>query len=116
MLASESTTVTITAPVQYAIKAAAQTRVFDYSASAISVGFLIDTLGSDIVKSTLQQKVGTVYVNIADKTDQPVTISGGGATLVVPGGYKKGTYRYVLTLYDDSGIGRAQTVENIIIK
>jgi len=64
----------------------------------------------------LQRKYGAGYVNIAEQTDQPVSIAGNSASLLVPGGSAKGTYRYVLTLYDDNGIKRAQTVKNIIIK
>lgn len=116
LLAGGSTTLTVTEPVQYAIKASAAARVFDKSASAIPVLFDIDTLGSGTVKSTLQRKYGTSYVNIAEQADLPVSMAGGGATLTVPAGYETGTYRFVLTLYDPDGHPRARAEESIIIK
>ncbi|MDR9787018.1 MAG: GLUG motif-containing protein [Peptococcaceae bacterium MAG4] len=116
LLACGSTTLAATEPVQYAIKARAVARVFDKSDSAIPVFFNIDTRGPGVVKSTLQRKYGTSYVNIADQTDLPVSIAGGGATLTVPAGYETGTYRFVLTLYDPEGHPRAQAEESIIVK
>jgi hypothetical protein len=116
LLAGGSTTLTVMEPVQYAIRAGAAARVFDKSAPSIPVFFNIDTLGSGVVKSTLQRKYGTSYVNIADQADLPVSIAGGGATLTVPAGYETGTYRFVLTLYDPEGHPRAQAEESIIIK
>jgi hypothetical protein len=116
LLTGGSTTLTVMEPVQYAIRAGAAARVFDKSAPSIPVFFNIDTLGSGVVKSTLQRKYGTSYVNIADQADLPVSIAGGGATLTVPAGYETGTYRFVLTLYDPEGHPRAQAEESIIIK
>lgn len=116
LLASGSTTLTITEPVQYAIRAGASTRVFDKSTAAIPVSFAVDTLGPGSVKSTLQRKYGTSYVNIEDQTNLPVSLAGGGATLIVPAGYEAGTYRFVLTLYDAGGHPRAQAAESLIIK
>ncbi len=116
LLASGSATITLATPAQYAIKASAATRVFDKSASAIPVVFDIETLGSGTVKSTLQRKYGTAYVNITDQTDLPASISGGSAALTIPAGYENGTYRFVLTLYDNNDTARAQAVESVIIK
>jgi hypothetical protein len=115
-LASGVAPLTVAAPVQYGIRASAPIRVFDYSPSAIPVEFNVETLGAGTVKSTLQRKYGTVYVNIADQTDLPVTLNGGSATLTVPAGYEKGTYRFVLTIYDSNNTPRAQSTESLIIK
>ncbi|OPZ75081.1 MAG: hypothetical protein BWY80_00313 [Firmicutes bacterium ADurb.Bin456] len=116
LLASGSSTLTITEPVQYAIRISAPARVFDKSTAAIPVSLTVNTLGPGTVKATLQRKYGTSYVNIADQTDLPVSLTGGGATLNIPAGYEAGTYRFVLTLYDAGGHPRAQAAESLIIK
>ncbi len=117
LLAGGSTDINLTAPVAYAIKANAENRVFDQSSSSsIPVVFSIQTLGPGSVKATLQQKYAMSYLDMEGQIDQPVTITGGQATLRLPAGAPKGTYRFVLSLYDGSGEARARSVENIIIK
>ncbi|TEB08150.1 The GLUG motif protein [Pelotomaculum schinkii] len=116
LLAGGGTTLAVAAPGQYAIRARAAARVFDKSAAAVPVVFNIETLGSGAVKSTLQRKYGASYVNMAGQTDLPVSITGGGATLTVPAGCENGTYRFVLTLYDNNAAPRAQSAESVIIK
>ena len=115
-LANGAATIMVATPAQYAIRASAGTRVFGNSAAAIPVVFNIETLGSGTVKATLQRKYGMVYVNITDQMNQPVTITGGSATLTIPADYEMGTYRFVLTLYDNNNTARAQAVESVIIK
>lgn len=116
LLAEGATTLAVTAPGQYAIRAGAATRVFDQSAEAIPVVYNVEMLGSGTVKSTLQRKYGLAYVNISGQTNLPVSLSGGSATLTIPAGYDKGTYRFVLTLYDNNDTARAQAAESLIIK
>jgi len=116
LLAGGGTTLAVAAPGQYAIRARAAARVFDKSAAAVPVVFNIETLGSGAVKSTLQRKYGASYVNMAGQTDLPVAVTGGGATLTVPAGCENGTYRFVLTLYDNNAAPRAQSSESVIIK
>jgi hypothetical protein len=116
LLAGGSTTLAVAAPAQYAIRASAPVRVFDKSASAIPVAVNIQTLGAGAVKSTLQRKYGTSYVDVAAQKDLPVSISGGTATLPLPAGSDKGTYRFALTLYDSDGAAKARAAESIIIK
>jgi hypothetical protein len=116
MLASGATTLAVEAPVQYAIRVNAPTRVFDESSESIPVVYNIETLGAGTVKSTLQRKYGPVYVNISSQKDLPVSISAGSATLTIPAGYDKGTYRFLFTLYDNNGASRAQNAESLIIK
>lgn len=116
LLASGAATLTAAAPVQYGIRASAVTRVFDKADTAIPVVFNIETLGSGTVKSTLQKKYGSAYVNIADQTNLPVSITGGSATLTIPAGYETGTYRFVLTIYDPNNNPRAHASESVIIK
>ena len=116
LLAGGGTTLAVAAPGQYAIRARAAARVFDKSAAAVPVVFNVETLGSGTVKSTLQRKYGASYVNMAGQTDLPVAVTGDGATLTVPAGCENGTYRFVLTLYDNNAAARAQSSESIIIK
>lgn len=116
LLVSGSDTITLTAPETYGIRAIAGTRIFDASAAAVSVPVTIQTLGTGNVKSTLQQKYGTSYVNVSGQVDQPVSISGGAANLTLPPGSAKGTYRFILTKYNSIGTPEAQSVQNVIIK
>ncbi|ATW23437.1 GLUG motif-containing protein [Candidatus Formimonas warabiya] len=116
VLHSGTADVALTAPIQYAIKASAETRVFDQTSSPIPVEFNIQTLGAERVKVTLQRKYGMVYANIQDQVNQPVTITDGIAILNIPAGYGKGTYRFVLNLCDDNGTEKAQAAQSMIIK
>ena len=115
MLAGKSAGIGLTGPAVYAIKARVENRLYDQSADSIPVSFTIETLGPGNVKGTLQQKYGQGYVDVAGQADQPIIITGKKATLHLPAGAAKGTYRFVLTLYDD-GAAKAGSVENIIIK
>ncbi len=106
---------TVTEPVEYGIRAEAPNRFID--AAAASVEFRIQTLGASNVKSTLQRKYGFTYQDVAGEIDKPVYIGSGGiATLSLPSGTPKGTYRVVFSLYDDSGNLRATAQQNIIVK
>jgi hypothetical protein len=54
---------------------------------------------------------------VAGEIDKPVYIgNGGSATVSLPSGISKGTYRVVFSLYDDSGVIRATAKQNIIVK
>lgn len=115
-LAGEEAGIGLTGPAIYAIKARGESRLYDQSADSIPVSFTIETLGPGSVKGTLQQKYGQGYVDVAGEKDQPVTITGKKATLHLPAEAAKGTYRFVLTLYDDQSLAKASSIENIIIK
>ena len=116
LLADGSKKINLTAPAVYAIKANAAGRLFDQSADPIPVAFTIQTLGGGSVKATLQQKYAMGYLDMEGQVDQPVAIAGEKATLYLPGETPKGTYRFVLTLWNPGDTLRARDVENIIIK
>jgi hypothetical protein len=117
VLAKGAAEITFAEPAVYAIKANAENRVFDQSTSSIPVVFNIQTLGSGTVKSTLQRKYGSTYINVPGQVDLPVAIVGGKATLYLPASSPKSTYRFVLSLYDENGtVKKADAVENIIVK
>jgi len=116
LLESGSANVTLTEPVQFAIRASAEIRVFDRSSSTIPVEFQIETLGSENIKATLQRKYGMVYVNMEGQVNQPVTVIGGDTILNIPTACPKGTYRFVFMLYDDNDTERSRTAQSIIIK
>ncbi|MGI6685035.1 MAG: hypothetical protein ACOX47_06095 [Bacillota bacterium] len=69
--------------------------------------FTIQTLplGSNNIKPTLQRKYGTVYVN---KGEVDFTIDEGRVTLYLPEKSPKGTYRFILTLFDGSGTAKSR--------
>lgn len=116
LLAEARADIALSGPAAYAIGTQAQERFFDQSAEPISVPFQIQTLGSNIVKAALQCKYGRAYVEAPGSQPQTITITGGQATLSLPGGSPKGTYRFLLVLEDENGMEKARTVENIIIK
>lgn len=120
VLGEGSSTLTLTAPIIYAIRAGAQDRVFNQSSSSIPVVFTIQTLGSNTtIKSTLQKKYATttIYIDVEGEIAKPVSTSfGSTATVYLPANSPKGTYRYVLTLHDDNGTEKTRTVKNIIVK
>ncbi len=119
VLGEGSSTLTLTAPIIYAIRAGAQDRVFNQTSSSIPVVFTIQTMGSDTIKSTLQKKYATttIYIDVEGEIAKPVSTSfGSTATVYLPANSPKGTYRYVLTLHDDNGTEKTRTVKNIIVK
>jgi hypothetical protein len=114
-LSQGTAVLTVTEPVAYGIRADAPNRFID--AAAASVEYRIQTLGGSTVKSTLQRKYGVTYQDVAGEIDKPVYIgNGGSATVSLPSGISKGTYRVVFSLYDDSGVIRATAKQNIIVK
>lgn len=115
VLANDTANITLSEPIIYAIKAKVNTKVFDRSSSPIPVDFTIQTLplGSNNIKPTLQRKYGTVYVN---KGEVDFTIDEGRVTLYLPEKSPKGTYRFILTLFDGSGTAKAEAAQNVIIK
>ncbi len=116
LLAAGSVPITLSACEKYGIRAVAGTQFFDASAAAVSVPFTIQTLGTGNVQVTLQRKYGSSsYANVPGQVNQPVNIVGEAASLTIPAGSPKGTYRFVLTIYN-SLTPRAKSIQNIIIK
>ncbi|MGI5823575.1 MAG: GLUG motif-containing protein, partial [Dethiobacteria bacterium] len=121
--------ISLVAPVAYAIRASASARAFDLPddpAEKIAVTFTVQARGSENVKATLQRKYGQTYVDVAGEKNKFVGPdqglgnfmgSGSSATLSLPVGTAKGTYRFLFMLYDENGVQeKARTVKNIIVK
>lgn len=115
-LANSTTNVSLNIPAIYAIKVNGGTIVYNRSESDIPVDLTVRTLGTGNVKATLQRKYGKSYVNIEGQENKPVTITGERTTVHVPAGSPKGTYRFVLSIYDENGTQKVKDVQNIIIK